>query len=67
MRQGMNKRDLAARELSQLPEQDLDRLLAFFHALNQEHAEAAMPLLAGESSLAKDWLTPEEDAAWANL
>ena len=46
MRQGMNKRDLAARELSQLPEQDLDRLLAFFHALNQEHAEAAMPLLA---------------------
>jgi hypothetical protein len=67
MRQGMNKRDLAARELSRLPEQDLDRLLGFFHALNQEHADAAMPLLAGESSLAKDWLTPEEDAAWANL
>jgi hypothetical protein len=24
-------------------------------------------LLLSESSLAKDWNTPEEDAAWANL
>lgn len=24
-------------------------------------------LLAGESSLSKDWLRPEEDEAWANL
>jgi hypothetical protein len=29
--------------------------------------EMAEPLLAAESSLAKDWLTPEEDADWANL
>jgi hypothetical protein len=27
--------------------------------------EAAMPMLAAESALNKDWLTPEEDAAWA--
>jgi hypothetical protein len=67
MQEGMNKRDFAARELSRLPEQDLDRLLAFLEPLHQEQAEAAMPLLAGESSLAKDWLTPEEDAAWANF
>jgi hypothetical protein len=30
-------------------------------------SDAAIPMLAAESSLAKDWLTPEEDAAWANL
>jgi hypothetical protein len=29
--------------------------------------ENAMPTPASESSLAKAWLTPEEDAAWADL
>jgi hypothetical protein len=28
--------------------------------------ETAIPTLAAESALAKDWLTPEEDSAWAN-
>jgi hypothetical protein len=50
-----------------MPEQDLDRLLAFLRSLKDAHAETAMPALAAESSLAKDWQTPEEDAAWANL
>jgi hypothetical protein len=50
-----------------MPEQDLDKLLAFLRWLKEVHAEAALPALAAESSLAKDWLTPEEDAAWANL
>lgn len=63
----MSKRELIAQELDRLPEQDLDRLLAFVRALHQTHAEAALPALAAESSLAKDWLTPEEDAAWAHL
>jgi len=63
----MSKRELIARELDHLPEQDLERLLAFLRALKEAHAESAMPTIAAESSLAKDWLTPEEDAAWANL
>lgn len=63
----MSKRELIARELDRLPEQDLDRLLAFLWALKDAHADAALPALAAESALAKDWLTPEEDAAWANL
>jgi phosphopantetheinyl transferase (holo-ACP synthase) len=63
----MSKRELIARELDRLPEQDLDRLLAFLWALKEAHADAALPTLAAESALAKDWLTPEEDAAWANL
>ncbi len=63
----MSKRELIARELDRMPEQDLDKLLAFLRWLKDAHAEAAMPALASGSSLAKDWLTPEEDSAWANL
>jgi hypothetical protein len=63
----MSKRELIARELDHIPEQDLDKLLAFLRSLKDVHAETAMPTLAAESSLAKDWLTPEEDAAWTNL
>ena len=67
MRLGMSKREFIAQELERLPEQDLDRLMAFLRSLADAHAEAAVPVAAAESSLAKDWLTPEEDAAWASL
>ena len=63
----MSKRELIARELDRLPEPDLDKLLAFLRCLKEAHAENVVPTLAAESALAKDWLTPEEDAAWANL
>ena len=63
----MSKRELIDRELDRLPEQDLDRLLAFVQSLKEADADATMPTLLAESALAKDWLTPEEDAAWANL
>jgi hypothetical protein len=63
----MSKRELIALELERLPEQDLDRLLAFLQSLTEAHTEADMPTVAAESSLGKDWLTPEEDAAWASL
>ncbi len=64
---GMSTREVIARELERLPEQDLNKLLAFLRSLKDTHAENAVPTLAAESALAKDWLTPEEDAAWANL
>jgi hypothetical protein len=63
----MSKRELIARELDHLPEQDLGRLLAFLFALKDAHREAAVPAIAAESALSKDRLTPEEDAAWASL
>jgi len=63
----MSTREVIARELERLPEQDLDKLLGFLRSLKDAHAENAVPMLAAESSLAKDWLIPEEDAAWANL
>jgi hypothetical protein len=64
---GMSTREVIVHELERLPEQDLGKLLAFLRSLKEAHAENAMPTLAAESALAKDWLTPEEDAAWANL
>ena len=63
----MSKRELIVRELDRLPEQDLDDLLRFLISLRESKIDAAIPMLASESALAKDWLTPEEDAAWARL
>lgn len=63
----MSKRELIDLELERLSDTDLDRLLEFLHTLTEEHAEASIPTLAAESLLAEDWLSPPEDAAWANL
>jgi len=63
----MGKRELIARELDRLRERDLDRLLAFMRAINEMNVDVETPLLAAEASLAKDWLSPEEDSAWAGL
>ena len=63
----MSKRELVAQQLGRLSDQDLDRLLAFLRALAEEPSNASVPTMAAESALAKDWLAPEEDAAWASL
>ena len=63
----MSKRELITQELGRLSDADLDRLLAFLRTLAEDHAEAAVPMMAAETALAKDWLSPEEDAAWASL
>lgn len=63
----MSKRELIAKELGRFSEQDLDRLLAFLRTIEEGHAEAALPAMAAQSWLAKDWLSPEEDEAWASL
>jgi hypothetical protein len=58
---------MPADTMSLMPEQDLDRLLPFLWSLKQANVEAAVPMLAAESALKKDWLNPEEDSAWGNL
>jgi hypothetical protein len=63
----MSKKELIVRELDRVPEQDLEKLLAFLRALREAHADGEMAAIAAESSLSKDWLTQEEDAAWAGL
>jgi hypothetical protein len=64
---GVGKREIIARELDRLPERDLDKLLAFLRAINEHSADATAPMIAAETALAKDWLSPEEDSAWADL
>ena len=34
---------------------------------NREVIRGPTPLIAAESALAADWLTPEEDEAWTTL
>ena len=63
----MTTREILARELDRLPDRDLDKLLAFLRALNDANADTVVAMLAAETALAKDWLSPEEDSAWADL
>ncbi len=63
----MSKLDMITRESGRMPESDLDKVPAFLRSLKEARAREGMRTLAAESSLAKDWLTPEEDAAWASL
>jgi hypothetical protein len=63
----MSRLELISQELDRLPECEFDKLLDFVRTLNNGSGETALLARAAESSLAKDWLTPEEDEAWADL
>ena len=64
----MNKKELIAKEIEQVPEPLLEEVLDFVRFLKgkcmQEKLETS---LLSESSLKKDWLRPEEDEAWRDL
>jgi hypothetical protein len=65
----MSTIELIKKELAEMPEPlqrevyDFVRFLKF----KSEGDDHFNGLLLSESALAKDWDTPEEDAAWANL
>jgi hypothetical protein len=63
----MSKKDIIVQELESVPEKDFDALLGFIRSLKGRNAEDAAPARLAESSLMKDWLSPEEEAAWAGL
>ena len=63
----MSKKEIIVQELESVPEKDLDALLGFIHSLKSRNAEDAAPALLAVSCLEKDWLSPEEEAAWADL
>jgi hypothetical protein len=63
----MSKKQIIVQELESIPEKDFDALLVFIHSLKSRNAEDIVPALLSESSLAKDWLSPEEEVAWADL
>lgn len=60
----MGVRDDLLRELAGVPEPVLRDVLALLRARKRQASE---PALLSESMLAKDWLRPEEDAAWNDL
>jgi hypothetical protein len=64
----MNTRELIERELSAMPESLQREVYDFARFLRHKNEDESFKgLLLSESALAKDWNTPEEDAAWASL
>ena len=64
----MSTRELIDQEVTSLPEPLQREVYDFARFLHQKKGDDAFNgLLLSESALAKDWNTPEEDAAWASL
>jgi hypothetical protein len=64
----MSTRELIERELADLPEPLQREVYDFVRFLRQKSDDESFNgILLSESALAKDWNTPEEDAARASL
>jgi hypothetical protein len=64
----MTSRELLMKEIPQTPEPILKEVYHYLRLLKAQQVEDRFNgLAASESVLARDWNTPEEDAAWANL
>ncbi len=56
--------------LEQLPDKYLNEILEYLQSLqfkNRNDNADVSSMLLSENSLAKEWLTPEEDKAWEHL
>jgi len=64
----MSTRELIEKEVTQLSEPLRQEVYDFARFLRLKADEEKFNgLLLSETALAKDWNTPEEDAAWASL
>ncbi|MFM6203409.1 MAG: DUF2281 domain-containing protein [Dolichospermum sp.] len=65
----MTIKEQITQELEKLPEPVLQEVFDFVQFLKTKQQQKQMLeiTIMSESSLAKDWLKPEEDAAWQNL
>lgn len=64
----MSTQELIEKEVASLPENLQREVYDFVRLLRQKSENGSFDgLLLSESALSKDWNTPEEDAAWANL
>ena len=64
----MTTQELLIQEISTTPEPILTEVYQYLRYLKTEgSADRFDGLTASHSALSKDWDTPEEDAAWANL
>jgi hypothetical protein len=64
----MSQTEVLLTELQKLPAGFLPEVIDFVQFL-QQRKKKIIPetMLMGEASLAREWDTPEEDKAWANL
>jgi len=64
----MSTQELIEKEVASLPENLQREVYDFARFLHEKSEDGSFNgLLLSESALRKDWDTPEEDAAWANL
>ncbi len=65
----MTIKEQITQELEKLPEPLLQEILDFVQFLQTKHEQRNMLeiTIMSESSLQKDWLKPEEEAAWQDL
>lgn len=64
----MNTKEVIAHEIEQVPEPLLEQVLEFLLSLKSQYQQEKLEItMMSESSLAKDWLSPEEDEAWQDL
>ncbi len=64
----MSMSELIEKEIAAMPEALQREVYNFARFLRHKNEDDSFNgLLLSESALAKDWNTPEEDAAWASL
>ncbi len=64
----MNIKEQLLQEIERVPEPLLQEVLDFIQFLQNKHQQEKLEItLLSESSLQKDWLKPEEEAAWQDL
>jgi hypothetical protein len=64
----MTNRERLLRELEHVPEERIEEVIDFVQFLQDKaRRSAGDTAILSESSLAKEWLNPEEDRAWAGL
>ena len=64
----MDKRELIVKELEHFPEPLLEEVISLIRVIKDKQKREKLSIsILSESSLAKDWLRPEEDEAWKEL
>jgi len=64
----ITEKEIVMREIDGLPAPLLEEVLDFVRFLKSKVAQEAFETaLLSETSLRKDWLSPEEDEAWRDL
>jgi hypothetical protein len=64
----MSKRAVLLQEIETLPVVCIDEVVDFVAWIKQRKlSQIPETMLMSETALSKDWDTPEEDEAWANL